>query len=62
MDILAGLSVVDRAKVTGISDLHCDRMDRNSELTGAPDADSVIDSTSRLAVIGSAIICCRALA
>jgi len=34
MFILAGLTAVDRAKVSGISDLHCDRMDGNSELTG----------------------------
>ncbi|SVC39498.1 uncharacterized protein METZ01_LOCUS292352 [marine metagenome] len=62
MVILAGLPVVDRTKVTGISDLHCDRMDGNSELTGAPDADSVIDSTSRFAAISSAKTYCRELA
>ena len=34
MVILAGLTAVDRAKVSGILDLHCDQMDGNSELTG----------------------------
>ena len=62
MVILDGLPAVDRAKVTGFSDLHCDRMDGNSELTGAPDADSVIDSASRFAAIGSANTYCRGLA
>jgi len=37
-------------------------MDGNSELTGAPDADSVIDSTSRFAAISSAKTYCRELA